>query len=111
MAHNERRHDRSSFFGSGKAGHARVADFRAALGERSAAAFLDVSMETLRAWREQGGGPTYFEHGVGTPAAAVRYLRADLEAWVRDQPWSPARPSNRHTDTEAAESRASQGRT
>lgn len=45
--------------------------------ERDAAAYLNVSHRTLQAWRLRGGGPRYLKLG-----AAVRYDRADLDAWL-----------------------------
>jgi excisionase family DNA binding protein len=40
--------------------------------------YLGVSQATLRAWKRQGRGPTYFRAG-----KLLRYRRADLEAWIR----------------------------
>ncbi|WP_082516270.1 helix-turn-helix domain-containing protein [Cellulomonas sp. Leaf395] len=44
------------------------------------AAMLRTSENTLRWWRYNGRGPTSFLVG-----RHVRYLRADVERWVRDQ--------------------------
>jgi excisionase family DNA binding protein len=42
--------------------------------------YLGVSQATLRAWKRQGRGPTYFRAG-----KLLRYRRSDLEAWIRAQ--------------------------
>lgn len=49
--------------------------------EQSAAEFLDVSVRTLQAWRQNGDGPPF--HKVG--ARAVRYRFSELEDWVTSQ--------------------------
>jgi len=42
--------------------------------------FLRVPVATLRYWRHLGTGPTSFRIG-----RAVRYIRADVLAWLREQ--------------------------
>jgi len=51
---------------------------RNALTETQAAEHLGLSIATLRAWRHRGKGPRFVRFG-----RAVRYLRADLEAFIR----------------------------
>jgi predicted DNA-binding transcriptional regulator AlpA len=46
--------------------------------EREVADMLGLSVATLRAWRHRGQGPRFLRLG-----RAVRYLPADLEAFVR----------------------------
>jgi len=48
--------------------------------ERQAAAYLNLSPRTLQAWRRRGDGPRYLKLG-----AAVRYDRADLDAWLSER--------------------------
>ena len=43
-----------------------------------ASKYLSVSVATLRAWKRQGRGPTYFRAG-----KLVRYRRVDLDAWIQ----------------------------
>ena len=50
----------------------------ALLNEKQAADFLLLTPRALQAWRTKGGGPPYVRVGHRT----VRYLPADLEAWV-----------------------------
>ena len=47
------------------------------------AARLAVAPRTLRKWRGQGRGPRGV--ALGGPNGAVRYSRADVEAWETDQ--------------------------
>jgi predicted DNA-binding transcriptional regulator AlpA len=49
-----------------------------ALTETQAAEHLGLSIATLRAWRHRGKGPRFVRFG-----RAVRYLRVDLEAFIR----------------------------
>jgi excisionase family DNA binding protein len=49
-----------------------------ALTETQAAEQLGLSIATLRAWRHRGKGPRFVRFG-----RAVRYLRADLDAFIR----------------------------
>jgi excisionase family DNA binding protein len=49
-----------------------------ALTETQAADHLGLSIATLRAWRHRGKGPRFVRFG-----RAVRYLRADLDAFIR----------------------------
>jgi excisionase family DNA binding protein len=49
-----------------------------ALTETEAAEHLGLSIATLRAWRHRGKGSRFVRFG-----RAVRYLRADLEAFIR----------------------------
>jgi len=53
--------------------------------ERQAAKYLGLSESTLRLWRTNRTGPTYFKAG----ARLVRYRRSDLDRWIE------ARLSNR----------------
>jgi excisionase family DNA binding protein len=46
--------------------------------ETQAAEHLGLSVATLRAWRHRGRGPRFVRFG-----RAVRYLRADLDDFVR----------------------------
>ena len=46
--------------------------------ETQAAEHLGLSIATLRAWRHRGKGPRFVRFG-----RAVRYLRADIEAFIR----------------------------
>lgn len=48
-----------------------------ALTEREVSDLLGLSVATLRAWRHRGQGPRFLRLG-----RAVRYLPADLEAFV-----------------------------
>jgi excisionase family DNA binding protein len=48
--------------------------------ERQAARYLNLSPRTLQAWRRKGDGPRYLKLG-----AAVRYDRADLDAWLEER--------------------------
>lgn len=47
------------------------------LSEAQTADFLKLSIRTLQSWRLRGGGPGFLKLG-----RAVRYARADLEAWL-----------------------------
>ena len=38
----------------------------------------EISTHTLQHWRYQGRGPAYYKLG-----SRVRYLRSELEAWLR----------------------------
>jgi excisionase family DNA binding protein len=58
-----------------KAGNSRAAT---ALTETQVAEQLGLSVATLRAWRHRRRGPRFLRFG-----RAVRYLRADLDAFVR----------------------------
>lgn len=49
-----------------------------ALRETQAAEHLGLSIATLRAWRHRGRGPRFVRFG-----RAVRYLRADLDTFIR----------------------------
>jgi excisionase family DNA binding protein len=49
-----------------------------ALTETQAAEHLGLSIATLRAWRHRGKGPRFVRFG-----RAVRYLRADLDDFIR----------------------------
>lgn len=46
-----------------------------------AAEVLRVPVGTLRYWRHQGTGPKSFKLG----AKRVAYMRADVEAWLKEQ--------------------------
>lgn len=54
----------------------------AALSTREAADYLGLTPVTLRKWRCDGTGPTWLK----ISEARVRYLRADLEAWLASRP-------------------------
>jgi len=45
--------------------------------ERQLAEFLGVSMRTVQAWRQRGGGPKFQK-----VASAVRYAPNDVECWL-----------------------------
>ena len=47
------------------------------LNEQDAAAYLGLSVRTLQAWRQRGGGPRFYKLG-----RAVRYARSNLDAWL-----------------------------
>ena len=49
-----------------------------ALTETQAAEHLGLSIATMRAWRHRGKGPRFVRFG-----RAVRYLRADLDEFIR----------------------------
>ena len=49
--------------------------------ERFAAAYLSISVETLRSWRQQNRGPRYRKLG-----RCVRYAIADLKAFIDAAP-------------------------
>jgi excisionase family DNA binding protein len=42
-----------------------------------ASEYLKISEATLRAWKRQGKGPTYFRAG-----KLLRYRRSDLDLWI-----------------------------
>lgn len=46
---------------------------------REVAAFLGFTAGTLRVWRSQGKGPSYYKVG-----STVRYEMDDLEAWKNE---------------------------
>ena len=47
------------------------------LSEKEAAAYLSVSLSTIRRWRRQPNGPQYFRFG-----GVLRYSRAALGAFI-----------------------------
>jgi excisionase family DNA binding protein len=47
------------------------------LSEKEAAAYLSVSLSTIRRWRRQQDGPAYFRFG-----GVLRYSRAALGAFI-----------------------------
>jgi len=49
---------------------------------RAAALYLGTTDVTLRKWRCEGIGPQWLKISV----ARVRYLRADLDAWLTTRP-------------------------
>jgi len=51
------------------------------LTDREVAKLLGLSVSCLRSWRYSGRGPTYLKLG-GGPKAAVRYRRADVDAFI-----------------------------
>lgn len=50
------------------------------LGPRDIAAWLDVPLQTVYAWRHRGEGPPGLKVG-----RHVRYRRKDVEAWLESQ--------------------------
>jgi excisionase family DNA binding protein len=56
----------------------RAPDSARALTEREVAELLGLSVATLRAWRHRGKGPRFLRLG-----RSVRYLRCDVEDFVR----------------------------
>ncbi len=56
-------------------------DNDAYLTEGQAAEFLQVSVRTLQAWRQRGGGPEFARPGGGR---AVRYRRGTLIAYMEE---------------------------
>lgn len=54
------------------------------LNTRAAAAYLGLSPKTIERFRSEGTGPAYVKAGPGR-RAAVRYRRADLDAWIESQ--------------------------
>jgi len=57
-----------------------MAKDQAFLNTRQAAEFLGMQPQTLDAWRCRGCGPRFVKLG-----RAVRYRRADLDAWVESR--------------------------
>jgi predicted DNA-binding transcriptional regulator AlpA len=55
--------------------------FETFLNEYELAEMLNISVATVRRWRFFHVGPQYVKLG-----ASVRYRRADIESWLRDQP-------------------------
>jgi predicted DNA-binding transcriptional regulator AlpA len=51
------------------------------LDEKALAAYLSVSVATLRAWRLRGTGPEYRKLG-----SAVRYHSAAIQSWLASRP-------------------------
>lgn len=50
-----------------------------------AAEYLRLSKFTLEGLRVKGGGPRYAKLSKGRGRGAVRYRRADLDAWIADR--------------------------
>lgn len=50
------------------------------MNEKRAAAFLDMKVATLQAWRVRGDGPTFLKLG-----SAVRYTMEDLKAFIESK--------------------------
>ncbi len=48
------------------------------LNESQTAQFLGLTIRCLQNWRSRGGGPPYIQ----ISRRAIRYRRADLEAWI-----------------------------
>lgn len=55
--------------------------------ERGVALLAGVSPETVRAWRQRGGGPPWTKTG----PRAIRYSRADVVAWLERRKLGVAR--------------------
>jgi hypothetical protein len=51
-----------------------------------------LSTSTLSGWRVAGIGPAFVRIG-GVRRGSIRYRRADLDAWLRDQTHTPQRPA------------------
>jgi len=51
------------------------------LGEHDVSRVTDLSVKTLRKWRHLGRGPRFIKVG-----RAVRYLPADVAAWLDSRP-------------------------
>lgn len=51
------------------------------LREAEAARRIGVSVRTLQAWRQRGGGPRY----VKISSRAIRYRPSDLDLWIEDR--------------------------
>ena len=49
------------------------------LSEKEAAAYLDVSISTIRRWRRIGNGPVSFRIG-----GIIRYQQADLDTFIQE---------------------------
>lgn len=64
---------------------ANVEDSNALLTEVQAAQFLCLSVRTLQSWRRTRQGPSYIQAG-----RAIRYRRADLDAWIFSNRKNPA---------------------
>lgn len=60
-----------------------------------ASSYLGVSLNLLQKWRSRNVGPKYFKYG-GANSAAIRYDRADVEAYRRSHmiPTRPTRETN-----------------
>ena len=48
------------------------------LSEKEAAAYLSVSLSTMRRWRKNGTGPEYFRFG-----GVLRYSRSTLDEFIK----------------------------
>lgn len=79
------------------AGNSRTAT---ALTERQVAEQLGLSVATLRAWRHRGRGPRFLRFG-----RAVRYLPADLDAFIRTSAVDTRSVSASDGETKAGELR------
>jgi hypothetical protein len=53
-------------------------DARHMMAERDAAQYLAMRPCTLKAWRNRGKGPPFYRYS----GRCVRYMRADLDAWI-----------------------------
>ncbi len=65
----------------------------ALLSEKQAADFLQLQPRALQAWRTRGGGPAYLRIGHRT----VRYLPADLEAWLEERKYKSTAQEERYS--------------
>lgn len=53
------------------------------LTESEVAEILRLKRDALRVWRRNGHGPRYLK--LSTKSGPVRYLRADVAAWIAQQ--------------------------
>jgi predicted DNA-binding transcriptional regulator AlpA len=59
---------------------------------RQLAEQFKCSLATLKRWRRRGEGPPWFHFGVG-----IRYVEADVEAWVQESSSQLSRALNHPT--------------
>ena len=57
------------------------------ISSKQAAKLLGISPKTLKSWRSAGKGPRFLKLG-SAPQAAVRYDRAEIEAWLAERAFS-----------------------
>ncbi len=53
-------------------------DYSDVLPQAQASKYLGIAENTLRGWRREGIGPTYFRAG----EKLIRYRRVDLDQWI-----------------------------
>ena len=57
---------------------------------REAAVYLSVTIATLRRWRRNGTGPEYIRLPSPKPGMGhVRYVQADIDAWMQEREVTP----------------------